>query len=744
MIRLLITCLVILWGGTAAAQVLQVRSGEHAGFTRLVIDIPPGTDWALSPGQPPYDREIEFPGRSFSFDTGDVFQRLNANRLLEVGTPTATSNLGLKLACDCKVDAFVLDSKMLVVDISDAEPDNSLAPLARSTPKARPRMFADLQDGPPPVGAVAPAVETFGTLPLDKLASRHGSGPNSAPTEIDRQTGAQQIALAEIERTATQQLARAVTRGLLDISADPPGPAAVPDDPPHPPGHDPVVSHPTVDEPNLSLEAGRILLSGVHCMAAEDLALADWAGEGPFVVQLGELRQDLVGEFDLIDPQKAMRLAKFYLHFGLGNEAQTLLRLSDPGGSETLDGLGNLLIGLPKPVPVFEGQTHCDGPAALWSVLNLTGTQPGPTINTNAVLRAFEDLPEPLKPYLAHRLVDRLLAQGERPAAQDLLKRIARLQPAPNAEVALARARMDMQEGLLESASQRLTEVARTETGYPSAQAVEALVSINTVRGKPTPTDISELASAYSVEYRGSDDRPGLWRAHIRALIGRGAFTQAFKELDSDSSGQPETDRSVRVEAANALIEHAEDNTFLRIALASDSEHPLGNDRDTVLAATERMLLLGLPDAAAKVLKNLREDQEDRPARLLDARVLLAQDRPEDAEISLIGLQGLDVLELRAEARARMGDYSFAQMAFDEVGRKADSAYSAWIAGDWDTVAQTADGPFSDAARLSQSDALPVSADARLEGSEALVSDSQETRETLNELLQATRLLPDG
>ncbi len=367
-------------------------------------------------------------------------------------------------------------------------------------------------------------------------------------------------------------------------------------------------------------------------------------------------------------------------------------------------------------------------------------------INTKAILRGFEALPDPLKSYLSSRLVDKLLALGEKATAQDLLKRVGRSQTEPNPETELARARMDIDDGHLETAATRLTDVARSTSGATSAHAVEALMQISAEHGTPAQTDISDLASAYSVEFRGTEEGAGLWRAHMRALIGNGEFDQVFEEMNNESSGDAQMDLDMRAEAADALIEKAEDLTFMRLALAASPLHPLGTARLTLLAAAERMLSLGLPDAASQFLEDVGTDRADRDARLLQARILLAQDLPEDAEIALIGLQGPEVLELRAEARLMMGDSDYAGKALDEVGNTGDSATSTWTSGEWTPVAESADGTLSDAVQPTQSNPAPDESarSASLGSSQALVGDSEATRESLRALLDATRIAPDG
>ncbi len=739
----------LICSGAAVAQTLQVRSGEHDGFTRLVIDIARGTRWAMAAGPDPYDHEIQFPGSRFSFDTSDVFDRLNAGRLSAIGIAGETGNLGLDLSCDCAVDAFVMDGNMLVVDISDVRAD---APAKDST---RPRSGPDLT----PQGRLllpdtfVPTPQTYGALPLDKLNTWSGKGPNHISDVVGAES--RDAALAQIERNVTQQLASAVTRGLLDVSADPAGPGADLQDGPTEANNlrpanakDRQVNSagPPKDRLHAMLEDGRILLSGDRCTDDQDLALADWASGAPFDTQLRELRQNLIGEFDRVNGKDAERLARFYLHYGFGPEAAAILDMTDFSTQKSLRALALLLDGKPDPEGTFVGQTHCEGSAALWSMLDLRAADSRGSVNTKAILRGFDALPDPLKAYLANNLVDELLALGEKAAAQSLMKRVTRSQDQPNAEIELAKAKLDIDDGLVKQASTRLTDVARNASVAESAYAVESLMEINAEHGEPVAADISELASAYSVEFRGTEAGPGLWRAHVRALVGNGDFEAVFQELNTQSSGDDALDKDVRAEVAKALITNADDLTFMRLALATSPEKPLGGDREILLSAAERMLTVGLPDAAAALLDQAGADRDDREARLLHARILLAQDRPEDAEIAMIGLQGSGVQKLRTDARVMMGDYDYAQTAFAEAGSTEKVAESAWISGNWSTVAETTDGPLSEAARLVQAEATPPDAvgNPSLGASQTLVGDSEAARETLRALLEATRIAPDS
>ncbi|SNR37099.1 hypothetical protein [Puniceibacterium sediminis] len=752
MIRVLATVFLSLWAAGAAAQTLQVRSGEHGDFTRLVIDIERGTRWNIEKGPDPYNQVIKFPGKQYTYDTSEVFSRINKDRLTEVGMIAGTGDLGLRYTCECSATAFLLNGTMLVLDIAKSDPDSVATPPSTNPPGLqRAALGASLSLEKTP----APPMKSFGALPLDKLANSTGQAVSDPATEDSGHTDPGHAVIAELERDIAEQLARAATTGLLDVSENPITSGAEPK-PDVSLEHS--LSHDTSSEdqhgeqavhqdiPRSMLADGRILLSGDNCVEEADLTLADWADETPFERQLSDLRLGLIGEFDRLNPQVATKLAKFYLHYGMGPEAKVLLQMLDSPPDGTLEGLAALMDGEPDPAGTFSSQTHCESSAAMWSLLDLNGATTDREINKRAILSGFEALPDNLKGYLADRLVNELLVLGEKATAQDLLKRLTRSLPEPSPEIELARAKMDIDEGHLSAASARLTQVAHSTSNAASAHAVETLMEIAAENGIPAEEGISELASAYSVEFRGSEEGPGLWRAHLRALIGNGDFDEVFRELNSETSGDPQIDSESRTEAANALIRSAGDVSFMRNTLAASPEHPLGLERSTLLAAANRMLSVGLPDAASLLLADIAPDRGDREARVLNARVLLAQVRPEDAEIMLIGLQGPDILELRAEARSMMGDYDYAESAPDENGSPDASTETAWISSDWTTDAQTADGPASDAARSAPSDrAVPDAAlTASLGGSKALVGDSETTRETMRALLEATQISPDS
>ena len=97
------------------AQDAVVRSGEHAGFTRIVVDLPARVDWSV--GGQGARREIvlqDFGGR---LDFSQVYDRLSSGRVARIAALSTAKGLALDMNCACDVALSWLDPGMLVVDI---------------------------------------------------------------------------------------------------------------------------------------------------------------------------------------------------------------------------------------------------------------------------------------------------------------------------------------------------------------------------------------------------------------------------------------------------------------------------------------------------------------------------------------------------------------------------------------------------------------------------------------------------
>ena len=138
MIRnLALSVLLTLWAGTALAQVVEVRAGEHDSFTRLVFRLPDRLAYTLSQGE--RRAELGFARSGLVFDTSVVFQRVPRSRLTAIRVTPEDDTVRLSLACDCGIEAFWYGQSALVLDIKDPEPPIAeQEPLDAVTPDVRP------------------------------------------------------------------------------------------------------------------------------------------------------------------------------------------------------------------------------------------------------------------------------------------------------------------------------------------------------------------------------------------------------------------------------------------------------------------------------------------------------------------------------------------------------------------------------------------------------------------------------
>ena len=79
----LATAAVLLTAGTVQAQTVVTRSGEHKGFTRLVMRLPNGADWSLTQSGYAATNNIDAP--EVVFDTSRVFNLIPRTRLQHLG-----------------------------------------------------------------------------------------------------------------------------------------------------------------------------------------------------------------------------------------------------------------------------------------------------------------------------------------------------------------------------------------------------------------------------------------------------------------------------------------------------------------------------------------------------------------------------------------------------------------------------------------------------------------------------------
>lgn len=247
MIRLACALFFVLSTG-ARAETILVQSGDHPGFTRLVLAIPSGRDWQL--GRQGDGYAVISGDATDTFDTRNVFELITRDRLAALDADEHPGRLNLALACECHATAFRWRSNWVVIDIIDG-PASSGSPFETA-------LDGDLGTEQLPDVPLTPSLSTFETAhSIDRMAAytltpaqplRHlPTTPLVLPLVLDGQSDVDlpailpadqpmpvetaspeagydspdKIRISATEQAIIESFARAASQGLLDVSTAP-------------------------------------------------------------------------------------------------------------------------------------------------------------------------------------------------------------------------------------------------------------------------------------------------------------------------------------------------------------------------------------------------------------------------------------------------------------------------------------------------------------------------------------------
>lgn len=723
----------------AAADPIVVRSGEHDGFTRLVMAVPAGTRWTLE--RAGRRAELTLALTDARFDTGQVFDRIPRTRLRDLDRTGA--GLVLHLGCECRVTGFEHDKRFLVIDILDSETDLALPPPLPAVPRHAyrfPTGPAQTQDGSvarPPAGGAVGLPQTDGPLAL-------------APSNT--------AAVNASQRRLLEQIGRATQQGLLDLREPdraPPQPAtaasgaaggALPGDIAAPAPDRPASNVAVLTAADRDMGALRshpaAQSAASSCLPPEVTDLAAWSDGRPFAAQISGLRATLYSEFDRVQAATAVTLARAYLHFGFGAEARAVLALvpDAPPGHAALVALSRVVDGEADDGDIFAGQQGCDGDVAMWSAL--ATPIDAAHVNADAVQRALARLPAHLRGQLGPRLAERFTSAGDWRTAKAILRTAARSGDAASADLVLAEAGVATARHQDDIAAGKLREVAETGS-HRAPQALIALVESHWTTRTAIAPDLPDLVAAHALERRRTELGPDLRRAHAVALALAGRFDDAFAALDDVSrhDGPASLTRTL-VPVLTLLGERADDVTFLRYALPRLSDLPAGRDGPAQSIA-RRFLDLGFAAQARTALAASAGGPATPERSILLARTALAQDRPHRALVTLMDLDGAEAERLRAAALFRVGEHRNAAEASMRAQDVDGAARGYWLADAAAEVSPLGDTPYLPVAaatgRLTPS-ADPDLPAGPLAHAGALLEQSRSARADVNALLAAVAI----
>ncbi len=407
--------------GIAAAAPVTVQSGEHVDFSRLVLGFDASAGWTL--GRVPGGYEFRASDGSIAFDTSEVFKLIPHDRIAAVESPSP-GVLRLTVDCACHIDAFELRRSRIVIDVKDGPApagDNFEKPLEDGLASAPAPTPVPVPVPDPLAGRLADAVAPKNPVPLDLPDMLPPPDANFDIARATRTRAFEDAVLQEMARAGAQGLvipaedrslksAQAPAEAQPEPAAPPAEPAAAAqpaETPPSDAGH--VKIETAVDRDALGAGTAPVTADGGACPPPSLIDITAWGHMTGGLPDIAQAREGLVGEFDAVDPDRALSLARTYIWLGFGAEAKTLLSYvaaDNPARpvvgamAEIVDHEGSTPVGM-----ALDGFESCDSSAALWAVLAGAPLVHGQAVDARAVVRALNELPDQLQRLLGPRLV---------------------------------------------------------------------------------------------------------------------------------------------------------------------------------------------------------------------------------------------------------------------------------------------------------------------------------------------------
>lgn len=756
----LVFILCCLLTGPAFSQQIGIRSGAHDSFARLVLDAPPGINWTLK--QSLTGVELTLEGHQDGFNTSTIFDKIDRTYISSVSGDR--SSIFVEFACECGAEAFNEGSSMIVLDVSNAEesPDKDVDGRALDFVGNRELRFEkeksdgivdeveSKNDSMAPV-SVVPRIE-----PLDSAIQMLPNHPETPSANAGR--------LSDARDRITRQIGTAATRGILDPVRDSSKPSI---GYPKPqidtgifgPASDDValtslgseatsnvrISNSNTLPPDLQRTVSASISDGFSCIDPQRIDVTSWGSEDTLSQQVSQLRGQLYGEFDELEADVALELARTYLYFGFGAEARQILLLDrdvKAGNPELLSMAAILEYGHSPDSKYLSRFLECDSEAALWAILSLQNIDPTTSLNIDAALLSASALPMHLRGILVPELSRRLLAYGDADSASAALRSLERAPEDLNSNASLAKADLELADKNTEQAQERLSEIV-TSNSEQSAKALIRFVDSHLAADSEIDENVATLVEAYAQEMRDDPLEAELRRTHVLALGKSGQFSAAFDALHRMRARKTEAGQdTLRSSVLDLLVRNSDDIEFLEHAFDQIDIAPESLTPKARFQLAQRLAKLGFSQQAQIVLESGVGYTDQETVALLRAEISLSLERPLEALAHLFGVNSEAASRLRAQAEANSGGFSQAHQIYSELENTAQMQSVAWLSGDWlDRVGDEAPvfGPMVSVAQNALED--QAGREGMLERTADFISESQNARSAIQQLLNSDELI---
>ncbi|WP_425039981.1 hypothetical protein [Primorskyibacter sp. S187A] len=700
----MVSFLFIAWSTIAASDV-NVRSGEHEDFTRLVFQMPETRQWKVINDQAGRSARV-LVARS-KIDYSSVFERVPRTRLSSIST-VGPGEIILEFACNCEAESFTFGATSFVIDIKENETTST---------------------------------RISGILPLisenrRKTSLMQSIDFNPLTNKGDARTVAENSTeMADARKSLLSELGRAATQGTVSISSN----RSVADsfsEQPNLPSQEArdvksgnIGISPTTDRVNFRIESsiddalastlrGQTSSLAEACSVDQYLDAWNWSPEGEYIADLGVIRRSLVNEMGELDPEELVNLAKLKIHYGLGHEAVEILN-EFPIPSErdrTLQALGRIIADQ-ETVSYFNDLKGCSPGTLFWAILSGDGGISPSSLDQKSLLLYFEKLPKTLKVAVGPRLANRLETVGHAETAQ-LARSIAnRGTDSLALRVPGFRQEADVVLEDLEGRIASLREIVNSNSEYSTSALIE-IIEISVKNDLEVLQPDLELANSFVFELQGSDIEQQLIDAIILGYSHGKLFDKAADAL-LNFAKRNAIPHATADTFAEMLTNTSDDAVFLSLVFRMENIFRSLVSPSTKEKMANRLEELGLSGASSRIFGDSISDQL-ASVTLVDPSV---EDSitPEELAVrpapSLIGAQG---------------EISMSEGRFNEITSGSDSMTSA---------SDSTDGSNNVIDRLKSRRAGLSEVDGSLAQANELLEEASDARMSISSLLNSTDVL---
>lgn len=757
--RLLFALFVILLPTAITAKDVTVRSGEHAGFSRLAFDFSDPINWVM--GRVTGGYQIRFESSLNKVDISDVYRRISRERVSKIDISNDKASITLTIDCECYADAFEFRPGLLVIDIKDG-----IAPATSNFEKSftSDEISKDKSKEPDEITSTR---KTEILMNLNKhvlpviMPAAHSSleTPSRLTPKVTQanQIDATNLRINKMRREMYNQIGHAASQGLLDASVSilsgnedvrtkrEPQLAEVAN-PVAPQEHINMRVETSIDrEMGLAIKNTMITQDGDHCLPEKAFDLKKWGNPKSILEEIITQRASIYGEFDKINEQAVERLVKAYIYAGFGAEAENVLDAFDVGlkSDNILRMMARIIDGgKPQSYIGFKSQAVCDTNVALWAVLSMSNVPKKMSVNPTAVLSGFSFLPHHIRRLIGPRLSKKFLEMGDIDTARSIRNSIALTPGNSGPEFRLLDASLNQERGLYREAKQSLEQLVN-EDGNIAPIALIKLLESNLSQNIKADNHLITTAETYVFEQKSTKIGADLQRLIALSRAKQGNLMLALKslrELNTTEHYNETVLGSVWGEVLEIALVLKPKKNMLRFTYAAQDDLVKQNiPRDTLRKLSSALLDEGLIEIARKVIAVSNSPMVDD--LILMARIEILSNNFKHALSLLEHISGPDAVRLRAEAYSKMGKHLDAADEYRSVQARNTEQIEIWRAGDWDQLTQSSLEINKIAANIMTEKPLYIentapTIDNIIVQYKILINESKKTRESLELLLE--------